>query len=38
VVATATESVGPIKKGETKSVTLKVTGEKIMSYRYKALK
>ncbi|WP_411282061.1 hypothetical protein [Gemmatimonas sp.] len=38
VVATATEAVGPIKKGETKSVTLKVTGVGIMSYRYKALK
>ena len=38
VVATATETVGPIKKGETKPVTLKVTGAGIMSYRYKALK
>jgi hypothetical protein len=38
VVATATEAAGPIKKGETKSVTLKVTGAGIMSYRYKALK
>ena len=38
VVATATEAAGPIKKGETKSVTLKVTGTGIMSYRYKALK
>ncbi len=38
VVATATESVGPIKKGETKSVTLKATGTGIMSYRYKPLK
>ncbi len=38
VVATATEAVGPIKKGETKSITLKVTGAGIMSYRYKALK
>jgi tetratricopeptide (TPR) repeat protein len=38
VVATATEAAGPIKKGETKPVTLKVTGAGIMSYRYKALK
>ena len=38
VVATATEAAGPIKKGETKSVTLKGTGAGIMSYRYKALK
>lgn len=38
VVATATEAVGPIKKGETKSVTLKATGTGIMAYRYKPLK
>jgi hypothetical protein len=38
VVATATEAAGPIKKGETKSVTIKGTGAGIMSYRYKALK
>ena len=38
VVATATEASGAIKKGETKSVTLKATGTGIMSYRYKALK
>jgi tetratricopeptide (TPR) repeat protein len=38
VVATATEAAGPIKKGETKSVTIKATGTGIMSYRYKALK
>ena len=38
VVATATEAAGPIKKGETKSVTIKATGAGIMSYRYKALK
>ena len=38
VVTTATEAVGPIKKGETKSVTVKGTGTGIMSYRYKALK
>ncbi len=38
VVATATEAAGPIKKGETKSVTVKATGAGIMSYRYKALK
>ena len=38
VVATATEAVGPIKKGETKSITIKATGAGIMSYRYKPLK
>ena len=38
VVATTTEAAGPIKKGETKSVTIKGTGAGIMSYRYKALK
>jgi tetratricopeptide (TPR) repeat protein len=38
VVATVTEAVGPIKKGETKSVTLKTNGTGIMGYRYKALK
>ncbi len=38
VVATTTEAAGPIKKGETKSVTIKATGAGIMSYRYKALK
>ncbi len=38
VVATVTEASGAIKKGETKSVTLKATGSGIMSYRYKALK
>ncbi|WP_373059216.1 hypothetical protein [Gemmatimonas sp.] len=38
VVATVTEAVGPIKKGETKPVTLKATGTDIMAYRYKALK
>ena len=38
VVATATEAAGPIKKGETKSVTIKATGAGIMSYRYKPLK
>lgn len=38
VIATATESVGPIKKGETKPVTLKANGAGIMGYRYKALK
>jgi hypothetical protein len=38
VVSTATEAAGPIKKGETKSVTIKGTGAGIMSYRYKALK
>ena len=38
VVATVTEAVGPIKKGETKSVTLKTNGTGILGYRYKALK
>jgi len=38
VVDTATEAVGPIKKGETKPVTLKATGAGILAYRYKALK
>ena len=38
VVATVTEASGPIKKGETKTVTLKATGAGIMGYRYKALK
>ncbi len=38
VVSTVTEASGPIKKGETKTVTLKATGAGIMGYRYKALK
>jgi hypothetical protein len=38
VVATATENVGPIKKGETKPVTVKAKGAGIQAYRYKPLK
>jgi len=38
VVATATESVGPIKKGETKQVTIKADGAAIQGYRYKPIK
>lgn len=38
VVATGVESSGEIKKGESKSVTVKADGENIYGYRYKALK
>ena len=37
VVSTATESVGPIAKGEKKSVTLKGKGAGIVAFRYKPL-
>lgn len=37
VVGTATESVGPIAKGEKKSVTLKAKGAGIVAFRYKSL-
>ena len=37
VVATTTESVGPIAKGEKKSVTLKGQGAGIVAFRYKSL-
>lgn len=38
VVGTAKNSVGPIKKGESKSMTFKATAEKVAGYRYNALK
>jgi len=38
VVGTDTQSVGPINKGETKTVTLKAAGAGIIGYRYKPLK
>jgi tetratricopeptide (TPR) repeat protein len=38
VVATATQPTGPLKKGETKTVELKATGNTIYGYRYKPLK
>lgn len=38
VIAKATESSGPMKAGEKKSVTLKATGTNIAGFRYKALK
>ena len=38
VVATDTQPVGPINKGETKNVTLKAEGAGIIAYRYTALK
>jgi hypothetical protein len=38
VVASATESTGPLKKGEKKEITLKADGEKIYGYRYKPIK
>ncbi len=37
-VATDTQSVGPIKKGERKDVTLKGTAPGIIGYKYKPLK
>ena len=37
VVTSATESVGPIAKGEKKSVTLKGKGAGIVAFRYKSL-
>jgi len=37
VVATTTESVGPIAKGEKKAVTIKATGAGIVAFRYKPL-
>ncbi len=38
VVASGTESVGPIKTGERKQVTISAAGGGIVGYRYKALK
>ena len=38
VVASDTQSVGPIAKGATKNVTFKASGAGIMAYQYKALK
>lgn len=38
VVATKTESSGPIKQGEKKEVTLKGEGANIVGYRYKPVK
>ena len=38
VVGTAKNSVGPIKKGESKTVAFKATAEKVAGYRYNALK
>jgi len=38
VVGKATQSVGPIKKGETKSVAFKAAAPNASSYRYKPLK
>jgi predicted Zn-dependent protease len=38
VVSTGTETVGPLKKGEAKAVTVKGTGANIQAYRYKPLK
>jgi len=38
VVATDTQPVGPINKGETKTVTFKGTGNGIVAYSYKPLK
>ncbi len=38
VVGSDTQSVGPINKGETKSVTLKGSGAGITGYRYQPLK
>jgi tetratricopeptide (TPR) repeat protein len=38
VVGSATESVGPIKKGENKQATFKTTAANVVGYRYKAIK
>ena len=38
LVATGTETVGPLKKGESKPVTVKANGAGILAYRYKPLK
>jgi tetratricopeptide (TPR) repeat protein len=38
VVATATQATGDLKKGDTKSYTLKADGKGIYGYRYKPLK
>ena len=38
VVATATESSGPLKQGEKKEVSLKGEGANIVGYRYKSVK
>lgn len=38
VVSSATESSGPLKKGERKDVVIKADGEKIYGYRYKPIK
>ena len=38
VVGSATQSVGPIKKGESKSVAFKAVANNVTAYRYKPLK
>lgn len=38
VVGTATNKVGPLKKGESKTVAFKATAENVTGYRYNALK
>lgn len=38
VVGSASSAVGPIKKGETKSVAFKAAAENVAAYRYNALK
>lgn len=38
VIATGTDSTGPLKKGDKKNVTIKASGKNIAGFRYKALK
>jgi hypothetical protein len=38
VVATDTQSTGPLKKGEVKQLAFKGAGEKILAFRYQPIK